>query len=159
LESHSIRAYEKWKIRMSPYRNSMSHHARVGMIFVVLATASTWAGCGGDGIERVELSGKVTYRGQPVEEGFISLEPIGQGIQSGAKIIQGAYEAVGRGSVPVGKYKVRISWLKDDKSQQMSGFSFPVTVNVLPFKYNKTSQLTLEVPSGEGSMIQDYILD
>ena len=144
---------------MSVFRSSTSHLARTGMIFVFLVSAMTWTGCGGDGIERVELSGKVTYRGNPVEDGFISLEPIGQGIQSGAKIIQGAYEAVDRGAVPVGKYKVRISWFKDDKSQQMSGFSFPVTVNVLPYKYNKTSQLTLEVPSGEGSMTQDYILD
>ncbi len=145
---------------MSNYRNNDRHLTRMGMIFVFLATATTWTGCGGgDGIERVELTGKVTYQGLPVEEGFITLEPIGQGIQSGAKIIEGAYEAVGRGAVPVGKYTVRISSLKEVKSQNTPNLSIPIIVNLLPHKYNKTSQMTLEVPSGKSSMSQDYILD
>lgn len=144
---------------MDYHRASNSLLVSMGKIFVLLATTVLWTGCGGDDIERVEISGKVTYQGQPVEEGYISLTPLGQGIQSGAKIIQGDYQAVGRGAVPVGKYKVQISCLKEDKSQQEPGFNIPTMVNLIPYKYNRASKLTLEVPAGESSMTQDYNLE
>ena len=118
-------------------------------------------GCGrGDGIERVAVSGKVTYQGQPVDDGFITLTPIDSGIQSGARILDGQYEAMGpRGSVPVGKYQVRISWLKEVPSLQVDGMPVPPQVNQLPAKYDAESELVLEVPSGQRKMTQDYILD
>lgn len=144
---------------MGYFRKSNCQLVAVGKAIAFLATVALWAGCDGDGIERVELSGKVSYRGQPVEEGYITLTPLGEGIQSGAKIIQGAYRAVDRGAIPVGRYKVQISWLKEDKSQQEPGFTIPTMVNLIPLKYNQESKLKLEVPSGAGSMTQDYILD
>ena len=118
-------------------------------------------GCGGgDGIERVAVSGKVTFEGQPVEDGFITFTPIGSGVQSGARILNGEYEATGpRGSIPVGKYQVRISWLKEDPSLQVDGMPVPPQVNLLPPKYDTESELELEVPSGQRTMTQDYILD
>lgn len=118
-------------------------------------------GCGrGDGIERVAVSGKVTFQEQPVEDGFITFTPIDSGIQSGARILNGRYEASGpRGSVPVGKYQVRISWLKEDPSLQVDGMPVPPQVNQLPAKYDTESELVLEVPSGQRKMTQDYILD
>ena len=144
---------------MGYFRKSNCQLVAVGRAIVFLVTVVLWTGCDGDGIERVELSGKVSFRGEPVEEGYITLTPIGEGIQSGAKIIQGVYRAVERGAIPVGKYKVEISWLKEDKSQQEPGFTIPTMVNLIPPKYNRASKLTLDVPSGAGSMTQDYALD
>lgn len=127
---------------------------------VVCICSSLWlVGCGGDGIERVALTGKVTFEGKPVEDGFITFYPTGQGIQSGARILNGEYQATGRGAIPVGKYQVRISWLKEDPSKQVDGMPVPPQVNLIPAKYDTESELTLEIPSGKGSMTQDYILE
>ena len=46
------------------------------LLLTTLACLPLLAACGrGDGIERVELSGKVTFRGQPIEEGQIRFMP------------------------------------------------------------------------------------
>lgn len=63
------------------------------------------AGCGGSGVERVTISGNVTYRGQPVPSGIISFTPDAKkgnrGPQGVAKIIDGRYttDDHGKGAV------------------------------------------------------------
>lgn len=132
---------------------------RLFMTLVGLCGSLLLVGCGGDGIERVALSGKVSFQGKPVEDGFIHFEPTGQGIKSGARILNGEYKATGVGAIPVGKYQVRIEWLKEDPSKQVDGMPVPPQVNLIPPKYSTESELTIDVPSGKGSMTQDYILE
>jgi hypothetical protein len=142
--------------RKTGFRFNTSH-IRLFPLFTAMLLS---AGCGGgDGIERVAVSGKVSFEGKPVEDGFISFYPIDSGIQSGARIVDGEYQAVGRGAIPVGKYQVRISWLKEDPSQQVDGMPVPPQVNLLPAKYDTESELTLDVSSGQRKMTQDYVLE
>ena len=72
--------------------------------FCSLIVASL-AGCGKNGVERVTISGKVTFRGQPVPSGIISFTPDAKkgnrGPQGVAKIADGHYTTNdhGKGSV------------------------------------------------------------
>jgi hypothetical protein len=66
------------------------------------------AGCR-SGPERYEVSGKVTYKGEPVEEGIIHFEPQdGQGTGDGAVIQNGEYVIPRDKGLSPGKYKVSI---------------------------------------------------
>ena len=77
---------------------------RILTIYCVLPAA--WclmlAGCGGqEGSERVVVSGTVTYRGEPLDDGEIRFLPIKgtKAPMSGAKIIDGQYAVEARGGV------------------------------------------------------------
>jgi len=74
---------------------------------VVLAAVG---GCGGvSGPVRHEITGRVTYKGEPVEEGIISFEPMdGQGSKDGATIINGDYRIPKDKGLFIGKYRVSI---------------------------------------------------
>jgi hypothetical protein len=68
-------------------------------------------GCGhGSDLERVTISGKVTYQGKPVPEGMIAFVPIKttKGPTASAIIKDGAYEAVAAGGVPLGTHRVEV---------------------------------------------------
>ena len=128
------------------------------MLFLCTVTVAV-VGCGGDGIERVGVSGTVSYQGQPVQEGMISFEPQGQGTPAGAIIKGGKYDATGTGAVPVGRYRVRISATVEDTANWVKD-AMPVAPKkeLLPAKYNRDTELTLEVASGAGEMEQNYDL-
>ena len=128
------------------------------MLFLCTGTAAI-VGCGGDGIERVGVSGTVSYQGQPVQEGMISFEPQGAGTPAGAIIKDGKYDATGTGAVPVGRYRVRISATVEDTANWVKD-AMPVAPKkeLLPAKYNRDTELTLEVASGAGEMEQNYDL-
>jgi hypothetical protein len=83
---------------------------RIICTMVVLLLAAT-IGCGG-GITGYELSGKVTYGGQPLPSGSIQFEPDGSlgagGLCAMSPINDGVY-AITTGGVSGGKYLVRIN--------------------------------------------------
>jgi len=70
------------------------------------------AGCGGDGITRHQVSGKVTYQGAPVQDGAIIFEPDASlgavAPTSFARIEGGSYQTTRAESPTTGKYKVRV---------------------------------------------------
>jgi hypothetical protein len=71
-------------------------------------------GCGGstDGPKRYAVSGSVTFQGQPVPKGFITLEPDSDrgnsGPGGGTEIVNGKYDTKVAAGVVGGPYKVRI---------------------------------------------------
>src|SRR5438046_2657048 len=66
-------------------------------------------GCGGSGPERHEITGTVTYKGQPVDDGIIEFEPLeGQGSKDGSSINNGQYRIPQLKGLFVGKYRVNI---------------------------------------------------
>jgi hypothetical protein len=71
----------------------------------VLSLTLIVSGCGGGGLERQDLYGKVTYNGQPVPAGSIAFRPNrtkgGSGPSGFAKIEDGEYStaSAGKGSV------------------------------------------------------------
>jgi hypothetical protein len=81
-------------------------HSRAWLVGV-LAPALV-CGCA-RGPVRYEVSGKVTYKGQPVEEGIIDFEPLdSQGSKDGATILNGEYRVPKEKGLFPGRYKVAI---------------------------------------------------
>ncbi len=117
-------------------------------------------GCGrGDGIERVAISGSVTFQDEPVVDGQIRFiaQPGTKAPALIERISDGRYATTSSGGVPVGRYRVMIrSW--DPNSPLPKGPDDPPRPQLLPAKYNSQSMLELVVESGQGPLTQDYEL-
>ena len=113
---------------------------------------ATWAfaalvlgGCGGDGL--VEVRGKVTFDGRPVEQGTISFLPTdGKGPTAGALIENGRYTvraAPGKKKVEIEGYRVigQQHVFPDDPSSPLVDKTEPI----VPEKYNTHTTLTFDV--------------
>ena len=106
-------------------------------------------GCGGDG--RLRVSGDVTVDGVPVEYGSIDFKPINgtQGPTAGAKITEGKYEVPAAKGPFEGEFRVEIVAIRtvNKKSVDMvTGERLAQTSErFLPEKYNKNSELTVEL--------------
>jgi len=106
-------------------------------------------GCGqsptGPKLEKV--TGKVTFKGEPVKEGDISVIPIGPGGSSaGGKIVDGQFQL----EVTAGKKKVEITAMRDVPGkfrEDNPGEKMQVREQFIPAKYNAKSELELEVKS------------
>jgi hypothetical protein len=128
---------------------------RLAVIFLVIA-----AGCrGNSGPERISVSGKVTFQGQPVEDGQIRFVP-----QAGTiapvtieAIKKGVYDTVGSGGVPVGTHRVEIRGY-DPKEPAPKGPGSPPRKQRLPAKYNSSTQLEITIPPGSRPIVKDFEL-
>jgi hypothetical protein len=106
------------------------------------------AGCGPSGPETYEVSGEVTFDGQPVAEGRIVFRDAGGSAASWAGEIED-----GRYAFPatVGKKRVEITATRQVQTSQDSpsgqgAFTFE---SYIPAKYHSQSELTAEVtPEG-----------
>src|SRR5262245_23332085 len=69
-----------------------------------------FTGCGDPYAGRMEITGKITYKGAPVDDGMIDFEPMdGQGTKDGAQIQKdGTYRIPREKGLLPGKYKVSI---------------------------------------------------
>ena len=79
--------------------------------WILLVGLGLLLGCGrGSGLDRVTVSGKVSYRGKPVPDGMIAFVPIKdtRGPTSSAIIKDGDYQVVAAGGVPLGTHRVEI---------------------------------------------------
>lgn len=119
------------------------------------------SGCGKSGIERVHVSGKATYDGQPIEIGQIRFVPISPstGPITIDRIENGAYETATTGGVTVGAHRVELRMYDSheyETAPRVAGS--PSVKQLLPDKYNRKSELTLEVKSGDGSITHDFEL-
>jgi hypothetical protein len=82
-------------------------------VLAVLSFAWTACGCGDNLKPRYRVSGKVTYKGQPVAKGTISFSPLDQaGEGAYGEVVAGSYSLTtytpGDGAVP-GRYRVSIA--------------------------------------------------
>jgi hypothetical protein len=97
----------------------MKSHTSLLKIPVAPLLFAFLSGCGGEGFPRHQISGKVTYQGQPVEYGAIVFEPeasIGKIAPTGqARIENGAFKTDSTESPTTGAYKVRVTGF--DKSK------------------------------------------
>jgi hypothetical protein len=107
-----------------------------------------FAGCGGD--KFVEVSGVVTYEGQPVPKGNIVFLPQdGKGPTAAALIAEGKYSV----KVPPGSKQVRIEGYKI-LGQQLLHPNDPTSPKVdnlepiVPEEYNEKSTLKAEISGG-----------
>lgn len=130
-----------------------------------VASLVTLIGCDNAGKGRVVLTGKLSYRGEPLDVGEIRFIPE-SGTKAPLTIVPfrgGSYDSAITNGVPVGKYRVEITAMRSStaaKSKMVNGDELPVPAGeVLPAKYNTKSELTEDVTSGERSKVRDFVLD
>ena len=107
----------------------------------------TAGGCRrGDG--RVKVSGTVTYKGQPLDQGRIEFEPTGgEAFFTGAIIDNGAFNVPPDSGLQPGKYRVRIYSSDFPKAPKDPLHLAPdeLPKERIPAQYNTASVLTAEV--------------
>src|SRR5262245_19611226 len=75
-----------------------------------LAVAALAAGCGDKYGGRVEVSGTVKLKGQPLKAGVLMFEPLGgQGTAASAPISDGSYTIPRSTGLKPGKYLIRVT--------------------------------------------------
>ena len=124
---------------------------------LLMLLGSILTGCGGGGLDRAEVRGRVTFEGAPVQSGSIAVIPAAgpSGPSVGAAINGGTYEiARTEGPVP-GSYRVEIRATRktgqqieagegaDDPSAMIDEIEM-----YIPPEYNSDSTLTAEVQAG-----------
>src|SRR5262245_24500941 len=119
------------------------------MLFVALAAT---AGCGGG---RASVDGTVTLDNVPVDGGMIYFFPdVGKADNGHAEIKDGKYSLASGQGPPPGNYRVEIVWHKKT-GKQVVGSDPPnkeeETIQVIPEKYNKSSELKVEIKAGSNT--------
>lgn len=109
------------------------------------------AGCGE---ETVGVRGRITLDQKPIEKGAISFEPAdGNGTTSGAEILDGEYEMIGKARITPGTKVVRIRATRKTGRMipKMPGSSEMVAEDkeYIPEHYNNRTTLRVEVVPGK----------
>jgi hypothetical protein len=115
-----------------------------------LALALAIAGCGGDGVPREPVSGKVTLDGSPLETGLITFTPEDLKLPAAGTVIKDGSYSMGRSDGPCpGPNKVTISSRKPTgkklKSDDFPGTTVDEMREIIPPQYNSDSRLGVEV--------------
>jgi hypothetical protein len=102
------------------------------------------------------VTGTVKYKNQVIEVGSITFVPIDGDTQlGGAPIKNGKYEMTAQSGLLAGKYKVSISY-PDPKGTPAEGDAPGASrdaKNLLPAKYNDSTELTAEVKADKNNVI------
>jgi len=126
----------------------------------LLPLALLAAGCGPGSLS---VSGKVTYKGQPVQEGSIAFEaPDGSTPSVGGRIENGAYLVTGVPASAGGKKVVRISAVRKTGQKIPAGPPHPPDMMIdeiekIPSRFNEQSTLSVELLPGKVN-VHDFIL-
>jgi hypothetical protein len=130
---------------------------RQGFWCALVSAALLFPGCS-NGPPTGTVTGEVTFEGKPIEDGGIRFEPLdGQGQTAGAPIKDGKFEATG---VPATKMKVIITGNRKT-GKKIKAYDTPESpvsdeiVELLPPRYNFSSEITLEVKRGSQSVKYD----
>ncbi len=126
----------------------MKTFGRLAGTALFLTAVSALAGCGDSSMAQV--SGSVTVDGQPIDKGAIAFYPVdGKAPTAGGEIKAGAYSV----RVPVGLMKVEISMPKEVGKKKLyntpNSPEHPIYSEALPPRYNKNTELKLDVMSGK----------
>ena len=122
--------------------------------------AFSLAGCGGSHLASV--TGKVTYDGEPVPDGEVTLianaAKNDEQAVSGARIENGVYSIPAAKGVVVGTCRVEITGGQKTGKQlkavppALEGTMIDETEHYIPAVYNKASTLTAEIQSGSNEI-------
>jgi hypothetical protein len=104
---------------------------------------------------RREVSGKILFKGAPLDHGTISFNPLGGGTEGvprtkeGANIVNGEYKILGETGLTPGKYQVIISSGDNIDPSDPEGMPGPsgnyVSTDRIPAAYNTASKEEVEV--------------
>jgi hypothetical protein len=115
-------------------------------------------------LERVVVSGNVTYNGEPIEYGVIQFRPMDgtKGPSSSTEIVKGRYKMAAKGGVPVGRHQVVIQAFRgefSDPNDPGTALSdVPAGPQFLPEKYNRQTELEFEALPSSSEVQQDFPL-
>src|SRR5262249_12614414 len=117
-----------------------------------LALAALCAGCGDPTGGREAISGDISFKGQPLDQGTIQFIPSeGQDTTAGGLIQQGKYTVEKAKGLKPGKYQVVIS-SGDPKEHappgELPGAPFPVAKERIPREYNSETKQEVVVKRG-----------
>ena len=137
---------------------------RPGLLATLMLAVLAAAGCGPSGPKRYEISGTITLKGSPIEEGVIFFEPMEkQPTREGATILNSKYVIPQKKGLGIGKYRVTL-YAGDgspNPGQGMAGIDPKYDpkpgkgfrgkgIERVPPEYNMQSKLVFEVTaSGE----------
>jgi hypothetical protein len=138
------------------------HRNRQLTYLIALLHLPTLVGCGATGgIERVLVSGKVTFNGSPLVKGQIRFLPIegSTGPVTVESITDGYYTSEDTGGVPVGVHRVEIRGYDPEVyAKAPKGPGSPPVPQLLPKKYNHQSELKATLESGKSEETLDFDL-
>jgi hypothetical protein len=130
----------------------------VQFIFVG-ATLFALTGCSNDGVQRAEVSGTVTFNGQPVKEGSINFFPTDgtKGPEAGGAILDGKYHIPKAKGPVVGKNRVELRAFQKTGRRIQDPTAPPGTLteeiaNVFPLEFNTNSELRRDVQPGKNDL-------
>ena len=131
---------------------SSGHKLAITIMSVVMS--GFVAGCADDPEGFESVSGQITFKGQPLEQGMIQFIPLaaGQPTFSGAVIDDGAYIVPADGGLAAGSYEVRISSgaAGTAAADPLPGVPGTPLKERIPPDYNSKTKQRVEVsPSGE----------
>jgi hypothetical protein len=116
---------------------------------LVLSLAAFLAagGCSRASNGRLEISGKVTLDGAPLDQGLISFNPAKEKLPSaGAAIVAGAYHMPAEKGLLPGAYKVAIDSADPSGATATAAqYTMRIPVSRIPVKYNGETTLTAQV--------------
>jgi hypothetical protein len=130
----------------------------------VCTLLSVAGGCGDDYGNRQAISGQVTLKGQPLDQGSISFMPIGEAAQgevvtrSGAVIADGKYQIPRPQGLVPGKYKVALSSGASGGGVRPADPTEPtniVSIERIPADYNVATTQEVEVKDS-GKNVFDF---
>ena len=117
----------------------------IGAVLVLLAVSA--AGCGGgDGLERVAVSGSVTIGGEPVPNGVVRFKPAAgtEGPMANTMITNGQYDIPGDQGPIAGDYEVQVQAYEDPNSTTPTTTARPA---VASDKLAKISSDDIDIPT------------
>jgi hypothetical protein len=127
------------------------------MLSIAGLAALAAAGCGGDGLNRGAVAGRVTVGGAPLAKGRILFVPVAPntGPAASATIVDGQYTLacdagpiVGQNRVEV-EAEVDLGFAIDDEAAFAARGGRPLPPNPIPPAFNRQSTLAVEIKPGE----------
>ncbi|QDU89683.1 hypothetical protein Pla175_30780 [Pirellulimonas nuda] len=117
---------------------------------LIALTAIALIGCGGPKDGRLKITGEVTFDGEPLKDGYLTLQPLGDGPSAGARIQDGRFTIDAERGPKPGEYRVSIEAMRETGKMISIDSAFPEekqpqTVQYLPKRYNERSELTQEL--------------
>jgi hypothetical protein len=140
----------------------LAHLSGYGIRSVLVVLPALLAGCGGDEIRRVEVSGSVTLDGKPLDDAAILFVPIEGGPTAGTEFTGGQYRIEQSGGPSPGPYRVEITAFRNT-GEMIPDSDLPEKMeerqeSIVPARYNRESELRAEL-TAEGDNRQDFALE